>query len=325
MNAIETHALEKKFRGKRALRNLNLTVGRGEIYGFIGKNGSGKSTTMKIVAGLMPATAGEVHVLGAALAPCEAHPAVGTLIESPGIYPSLSAYDNLMVKALTLGLVDAKRTCQELLDAVGLADTGRQKAKRFSMGMKQRLGIALALMGNPSVLMLDEPLNGLDPDAARAIRTLIVRLNHERGVTVLISSHVLDQLERMCTCYGIIRDGHMVRELTAAAVEEECASYLALSCAEPERALATLTERVRGARIQMMPDDTLRIDGNVDTAQVGEILMSEGIALSDLHRTEGDREAFFVELMGGHDVDEAGSAPGAGAGRATGRFSRRGR
>ena len=325
MNAIETHALEKKFRGKRALRDLNLTVGRGEIYGFIGKNGSGKSTTMKIVAGLMPATAGEVHVLGAALAPCEAHPAVGTLIESPGIYPSLSAYDNLMVKALTLGLVDAKRTCQELLDAVGLADTGRQKAKRFSMGMKQRLGIALALMGNPSVLLLDEPLNGLDPDAARAIRTLIVRLNRERGVTVLISSHVLDQLERMCTCYGIIRDGHMVRELSAAAVEEECASYLALSCTEPERALATLTERVRGARIQMMPDDTLRIDGNVDTAQVGEILMSEGIALSDLHRTEGDREAFFVELMGGHDVDEAGSAPGAGAGRATGRFSRRGR
>ena len=325
MNAIETHALEKKFRGKRALRDLNLTVGRGEIYGFIGKNGSGKSTTMKIVAGLMPATAGEVHVLGAALAPCEAHPAVGTLIESPGIYPSLSAYDNLMVKALTLGLVDAKRTCQELLDAVGLADTGRQKAKRFSMGMKQRLGIALALMGNPSVLLLDEPLNGLDPDAARAIRTLIVRLNRERGVTVLISSHVLDQLERMCTCYGIIRDGHMVRELSAAAVEEECASYLALSCTEPERAIATLTERVRGARIQMMPDDTLRIDGNVDTAQVGEILMSEGIALSDLHRTEGDREAFFVELMGGHDVDEAGSAPGAGAGRATGRFSRRGR
>ena len=325
MNAIETHALEKKFRGKRALRNLNLTVGRGEIYGFIGKNGSGKSTTMKIVAGLMPATAGEVHVLGAALAPCEAHPAVGTLIESPGIYPSLSAYDNLMVKALTLGVVDAKRTCQELLDAVGLADTGRQKAKRFSMGMKQRLGIALALMGNPSVLLLDEPLNGLDPDAARAIRTLIVRLNRERGVTVLISSHVLDQLERMCTCYGIIRDGHMVRELSAAAVEEECASYLALSCTEPERALATLTERVRGARIQMMPDDTLRIDGNVDTAQVGEILMSEGIALSDLHRTEGDREAFFVELMGGHDVDEAGPAPDAGAGRATGRFSRRGR
>ena len=193
------------------------------------------------------------------------------------------------------------------------------------MGMKQRLGIALALMGNPSVLLLDEPLNGLDPDAARAIRTLIVRLNRERGVTVLISSHVLDQLERMCTCYGIIRDGHMVRELSAAAVEEECASYLALSCTEPERAIATLTERVRGARIQMMPDDTLRIDGNVDTAQVGEILMSEGIALSDLHRTEGDREAFFVELMGGHDVDEAGSAPGAGAGRATGRFSRRGR
>ncbi len=325
MNAIETHALEKTFRGKRALRSLNLTVGRGEIYGFIGKNGSGKSTTMKIVAGLMPATAGEVNVLGASLAPCEAHPAVGTLIESPGIYPGLSAYDNLMVKALTLGIVDAKKTCQELLHAVGLADTGRQKAKRFSMGMKQRLGIALALMGNPSVLMLDEPLNGLDPDAARAIRTLIVRLNRERGVTVLISSHVLDQLERMCTCYGIIRDGHMVRELTAAAVEEECASYLSLSCTEPERALATLTERVRGGCIQMMPDNTLRIDGDVDTARVGEVLMSEGIALSDLHRTEGDREAFFVKLMGGHDVDDSGAIRDNAASRSGVRFSRKGR
>ena len=325
MNAIETHALEKKFRGKRALRDLNLTVGRGEIYGFIGKNGSGKSTTMKIVAGLMPATAGEVNVLGASLAPCEAHPAVGTLIENPGIYPSLSARDNLMVKALTLGIVDAKQTCQELLHAVGLADTGRQKAKRFSMGMKQRLGIALALMGNPSVLMLDEPLNGLDPDAARAIRTLIVRLNRERGVTVLISSHVLDQLERMCTCYGIIRDGHMVRELTAAAVEEECASYLSLSCTEPERALATLTERVRGGCIQMMPDNALRIDGDVDTARVGEVLMSEGIALTDLHRTEGDREAFFVKLMGGHDVGDTGTTSGNAASRTAGRFSRKGR
>lgn len=325
MNAIETHALEKSFRGKRAVRDLELTVGRGEIYGFIGKNGSGKSTTMKIIAGLVPASSGEVRVLGSALAPCEAHPAIGTLIESPGIYPNLSAFDNLMVKALALGLVDARRTCHELLETVGLADTGKQKAKRFSMGMKQRLGIALALMGDPSILLLDEPLNGLDPDAARSIRTLIVRLNRERGVTVLISSHVLDQLERMCTAYGIIRGGHIVRELTAAEVEEECASYLALRCSEPARALATLNESLPGARIALMPDDTLRLDGVTDTASVGELLMSEGIAVAELTRTEGDREAFFVELMGGHDVEEPPApARGIPGGRAVSGFGRKG-
>lgn len=301
MYAIETVGLERGFRGRRVIQGLDLHVGRGEVYGFIGRNGSGKSTTMRMVAGLLAPDAGVVRVLGRALAPCEPHPALGSLIESPGVYPNLSAYDNLMTKALVLGVVDAPARCRELLAVVGLAETGRKRVRGFSMGMRQRLGVAMALLGNPDVLMLDEPLNGLDPEGAREIRSLLSRLNRERGVTVLISSHVLDQLERVCTCYGVIRDGRMVRELTAAELERECASYLALSCAEPQRALAVLSDAFPALAASVLPDDAIRIDGGADAAEVGRALAGAGIAVSELHRAEGDVEEFFVRLMGGQD------------------------
>ena len=305
MNAIETVGLVKSFRRKRAIQGLDLHVGRGEIYGLVGKNGSGKSTTMKLIAGHMAPDAGEISVLGERLAPCEAHPRVGALIESPGLYLELSAFDNLMVKALVLGLVKPRDACERLLAAVGLADAGQQKARRLSMGMRQRLGVALALLGDPDVLMLDEPLNGLDPEAARDIRTLIVRLSRERGMTVLISSHVLDQLERMCTVYGVIRDGRMVAELTAEEVEHACESCLMLRCEEAPRALAVLAERCTEARLVALPGDEIRIEGPVEADEVGRALMVEGIAVSELHRMAGDREAFFVDLMGGREEGDA--------------------
>ena len=323
--ALETRGLKKSFRGRVVIDGLDLHVPRGEINGFIVKNGSGKSTTMKLVCGLMPPSAGEVLVMGEALAPCEASAAIGSIIEAPGIYPGLSAFDNMMVKALALGLVDARLTCDELLRAVGLGEhcsTGprrREKAKRFSMGMKQRVGLALALLGGPDVLLLDEPLNGLDPEGARAIRELIVRLNRERGVTVLISSHVLDQLERICTRYGVIREGRMVRELTAEDVERECASCLVLRCSEPARALAAIEECLPAARLSVLPDDAIRIDGEVEAARVGALLMDQGIAVSDLHRQENDIEEFFVGLMGGSEAPD-GAPDGGASGRIGGRI-----
>ncbi len=309
MYAIETAGLAKSFRGHRVIRDLNLHVSRGDIYGFVGKNGSGKSTTMKLICGLMPATAGEVRVMGQPLAPCEPSPLVGSLIEQPGIYPNLSAFDNLMVKGLALGLVNPRRSAAELLGTVGLsahapgASRAREKAKRFSMGMKQRLGLALALIGNPDILLLDEPLNGLDPEGARALRELIVRLNRERGVTVLVSSHILDQLERICTRYGIIAGGHMARELTSDELDAACASYLELACSEPARALALVTERFPALSLSVLPGDVIRIDGPADQAALGELLMSEGIAVTDLHRAERDAEGFFVDLMGGGEEE----------------------
>lgn len=303
MNAIQTTGLVKVFKRRWALDRLDMSVRRGDIYGFVGKNGSGKSTTMRIVAGLMPATLGEVQVLGRDLGPCEAHPAVGALIEGPGVYPTLSALDNLMVKALALGLVDPRKESLGLLDAVGLSDAARTKAKRLSLGMRQRLGIALTLLGHPDVLLLDEPLNGLDPEATRDIRSLIVRLNRERGVTVLISSHVLDQLERICTRYGVIREGRLVAELTAEEVDAACASCLTLSCSEPPRALALLEQHVPGISVTVLPDSSLRLEGTADARLVGRTLADAEIAVFDLHRTERDREGFFVGLMGGGDAE----------------------
>lgn len=305
MNAIETIGLAKSFHRRRVIDGLDLHVGRGEIYGLIGKNGSGKSTTMKLIAGLMPPDDGDIFVLGKQLAPCEAHPRVGTLIEHPGVYPDLSAFDNMMVKALALGLVGPRVACTQLLAAVDLADAGKQKVKRFSAGMKQRLGVALALLGDPDVLLLDEPLNGLDPEAARDIRDLIVRLNRECGVTVLISSHILDQLERICTAYGVLRDSKLAAELTADEVERACASCLMLRCADAPRALAVLSERCPQAHLTALPGDEIRIEGDVDAETVGAALLAEGIAVLDLHRAEGDREAFFVDLMGDSGTERA--------------------
>lgn len=308
MNAIETTGLVKVFKKQWALDRLDMSVRRGDVYGFVGKNGSGKSTTMRIVAGLVPATSGEVRVLGRRLKPCEAHPAVGALIEGPGVYPTLSALDNLMVKALALGLVDPRRESLALLEAVGLEESARTKAKRLSLGMRQRLGIALALLGHPDVLLLDEPLNGLDPEATRDIRSLIVRLNRERGVTVLVSSHVLDQLERICTRYGIIREGRLVAELTAEEVDAACASCLTLSCAEPPRALALLEQSLPGVTVTVLPDSSLRLEGPADARAVGQALAEAGIAVFYLHHTERDREGFFVGLMGGRGTEGDGAA-----------------
>lgn len=299
MNALETVGLTKRFRSKQVIQDLSLHVPRGEIYGFVGKNGSGKSTTMKLICGLMPASGGEVRVMGKSLAPCETSPRIGSLIEEPGLYLNLSAFDNLMIKALALGLVDPRTACLQMLATVGLKDTGKQKAKKFSLGMKQRLGMALALLGNPDILLLDEPFNGLDPEATQSMRGLLVRLVRERGVTVVISSHVLDQLERICTRYGVIRSGTIVRELTAEDVERERAASLSLSCSNAPRALALIEEHIAGARTTVLPGNELRITGPVVAEEIGRLLLDEGIAISDLHRTERDVETFFLELMNG--------------------------
>lgn len=313
MYAIETRALTKRFRRKRALDLLEMHVPRGVIYGLVGRNGSGKSTAMKIICGMTSATSGEVVVMGETLPACGASPRVGSLVEAPGIYPDLSGLANMMSKALALGVVDARRHSAELLELVGLDPALKQRASSYSMGMKQRLGLALALVGNPDILLLDEPTNGLDPESARTLRELMVQLNRERGMTVVISSHILDQLERICHTYGVIKDGRMVRELSAQEVDEACAGGLTLSCAAPERALALMAEHMPAARTRALPGGVLRIEDAVDAAAVGTLLMEQGIAIFDLHAERQDVEEFFVGLMGG---DAEGRARGgAGLGR----------
>ena len=231
MDAIRTSSLTKAYGAKRAVDGVSLTVGAGEIYGFVGRNGAGKSTLMKMLAGLVLPTAGEIEILGERQAPGCTSRRLGALIESPGIHPGLTGLDNVMVRALALGVPRAKAASMEALEIVGLASVAKRRAKTYSLGMKQGLGLAIALVGSPDLLLLDEPFNGLDPQAVREVRTTIMNLARVRSLTVFVSSHVLDQLERMVTCYGIIRDGRLVREMTAAEALEagddgSCANLL---------------------------------------------------------------------------------------------------
>lgn len=303
MNVVEARGLMKAFGSKTAVDQFNMHVDQGDIYGFVGRNGAGKSTVMKMLAGLATPTGGDVSVFGTSPQEAGTSRRIGVLIESPGLYGSMNAYDNLMLKALALGLIDPKDTVRDLLAFTGLGNAGSKKTKHFSMGMKQRLGLALALLGNPDLLLLDEPLNGLDPEGAREIRQLIMKLNNERGITVVVSSHVLEQLGKMATRYGVIREGRMVRELSAAEVDQECSDFLQLEAANPTLALAVLQERFDSLRFQSMPDGAIRVFGTAgadapDAGAVGAALNEAGIAVHGLYAHRRDLEEFFVEMMG---------------------------
>lgn len=308
MDAIKTSGLTKSYGSKRAVDDMSLTVGAGEIYGFVGRNGAGKSTVMKMLAGLVLPTSGEIEVLGEKQSPGNTSRRLGALIENPGIHPGLSGLDNVMVRALALGVPHAIASSMQALDIVGLSAVAKKRAKTYSLGMKQRLGLALALVGSPDLLLLDEPFNGLDPQAVREVRTTIMNLARMRRLTVFISSHVLDQLERMVTRYGVIRDGRLVHEISAEEVETECADYLSIRTAAPQLALARLQEAFPEARFSAMEDDAIRAEGDVSPEDAGRALAETGIPVTELFVHERDIEELFVDLMG---TDPSTSAPGA--------------
>lgn len=322
MNIIETHALTRDYGKMRAVDRLDMHVAAGEIYGFVGKNGAGKSTAMKMLAGLVNPSSGEIELFGASLRSRRARQGfsrIGALIEDPGVLPTFSALENLMCKALALGVVRPDAHCRELLGLVGLEDSGPLPVKKFSLGMKQRLGLALALVGGPDLLLLDEPFNGLDPESTRAMRGALVRLNRERGVTMVISSHVLDQLDRMATSFGVIRAGRMVRELSMDDLHRECGSSIRVRTNDPARALAILEEALPGAVLRAKPDGSILASAPARNAatsfggaaadpmapsaeDVARPLTDHGQLILELSHLERDIEEYFVELMGGADA-----------------------
>lgn len=315
MNAIETSNLTKSFsRGTvRAVRDVSLAVPAGSVFGIVGKNGAGKSTLLKLISGLMRQDAGTVSVLGRQLRPCESDSRLGVLVETPAVYGRLDAFENLMNRALVLGLPDPKKACREVLELVGLdartAGDGRGRllwprgsyVDDLSTGQRQRLGVALALIGSPEVLLLDEPLTGIDPTGVADLRALLVRLSRERGVTVVVSSHVLADLERMCTHYGIMRDGAVVRQLTSDELADACATYLTLRVDAPERAVAVLAEELPGLTVRVLPDGALRVTapggGEPDRTVLAQVLLAAGIAVTELAASTPDVEAELVRLI----------------------------
>lgn len=306
VNVIEACGLTKVYDGRAVVRDFTMTVAAGDIYGFVGKNGAGKSTVMKMICGDALPTAGEVVLFESDRASAgDGEPEdggvrrIGVLIEEPGLLLNLSAYRNLMAKALAWGIVDGPARCEEVLRLVGLSSVGNKKVRGFSLGMKQRLGLAMALLGSPDVLLLDEPFNGLDPEATRAMRNLIVRVNETLGITVVVSSHVLDQLDRMATRYGVIADGRMVREMTAEEVAAECRSSLRVRTESPARALALLEEAYPALAFKVEPDGAIVITGDYDDGAISRLLAGAGEVVRELSQGHRDLEEYFVELMEG--------------------------
>ena len=301
MAVIQTMGLSKRYKDRWAVDHLDLKVEQGDIYGFIGQNGAGKSTTLKLLCGLVRPTRGEALIFDKPVRDSMARRRVGALIEQPGLYPDLSGRENLRLYAALLGLDSPERQAKEILRTVGLSPKEKKPIKHYSMGMKQRLGVALALLGGPDLLLLDEPISGLDPEGIREMRELLLRLNRERGLTILVSSHILGELSKIATRYGIIQQGRMVEQITAGELAQKCTDYLHLCPSQPEMAAALLERELRLTRWEMRPEGEIRIYEAADPRAVGQILTQTGIAVEEMGLHRQDLESYFLERMGGAD------------------------
>lgn len=296
--ALRTERLTKSYFGNRVVHDVSLTVPRGEIYGLVGRNGAGKSTFMKMVCGLVLPTSGTVEVLGQTMRPGEGHPRLGSLIERPGIFPGMTAFDNVMCRAIVLGLAKPREEVRRVLELVGLAGE-RDRAGSFSEGMKQRLGLAIALVGTPDLLVLDEPFNGVDIEGTRELRATVRDLSERLGVAVLVSSHVVDQLARLATRFGVMRNGCLVSEQSTEEVERACVDCLCVRSPTPERALAVLQESFPRASFSMERDGTVCVGADLAAGDLARVLVESGIEVDELSVRRGDLERYFADLMGG--------------------------
>ena len=299
---LQTDGVTKSFAGKLAVDNVSISMSQGDIYGFIGENGAGKTTLMRMVCGLAAPTGGTIELFGNKDLVSERHK-VGCTIENPAIYPSLTAQENMEVQRLTLGIKD-KSVCAGLLDLAGISDTGKKKTRDFSLGMKQRLMIALALLGDPELLVLDEPTNGLDPVGIKEVRDVFQRLNHERGVGILISSHILGELEKLATRYGVISHGKLVDEFSSDEVAGRIARNILIDTDDPAKAQAVIEHFHPDAQMQLTPDHAVRVTGHVDDAgEINRQLVQSGVTVKALIPEGDSLESYFLKLMvGGHDA-----------------------
>jgi len=301
MDVIRTSALTKTYGAKNAVENLELVIPQGAVYGFIGRNGAGKSTTQKMVCGLARPTSGDIRLFEKPVDDVWARRQIGVLIENAGLYPGLTAHENLMLQALCIGVDDLANKVTRALDLIGLSDTGKKKIKHFSMGMKQRLGIALALLGSPMLLILDEPINGLDPEGIREFRQIIARLNGELGMTIFISSHILGELSKVATHYGIIKDGRMVQQISAEDLSKNCPDYLCVKVNDANKAADLLKQSMTFENCEVCNDNELRLYGISDSGAVTQTLASNGFGIREVFVKQLDLEEYFLDFMGGAD------------------------
>lgn len=298
--AVETLSLTKTYKGKAAVNHLNMKVRQGAIYGFIGRNGAGKSTTLKMISGLASPTQGEVSLFGKPLSDPVVRRRLGVLIEEAGLYPNMTARQNVVMKAKCMGLAEEK-SIDQVLDLTGLSNTGKKQVKHFSMGMKQRLGVALALLGNPDLLILDEPINGLDPEGIKELRQLVLKLREE-GKTILLSSHILGELSKIATNYGIIKDGELMEQITRSELEEKCQDYFQVEVGDVRRALPVIQESFPQVQAEVSDARIIRIYGLSEGVELNRRLAENQVPVygSGFHHI--DLEEYFLERMGEESV-----------------------
>lgn len=296
---LTTRGLSKTYGSCHALRNLSMEVPKGAIYGLVGRNGAGKTTLIRLLCGLQTPTAGSYTLYGVDYTNQAIHAVrrrLGAVVESPAIYQDLSAINNLKMQAQVLGL-PSQEELPHLLELVGLEDTGRKKVRHFSLGMRQRLGIAMALVGSPDVLVLDEPVNGLDPQGIVEMRELLLRLNRENQITILLSSHILDELARLATHYGFLDRGQMVQQITAGEVEAACRKCTHVEVSDVA-ALARVLDGM-GLDYTILSSHSADIYAHPHVTELVQALADAGCQMSTMHQHDESLESYYMSLVGG--------------------------
>ena len=294
MNAMEIRNLSKSFRGLYAVDNLSMTVPVGSIYGFIGENGSGKSTTEKLICGLLVPDKGSIKLFGSDYTDAGRRIRVGALIENAGCFPNSTVWHNLMMQAINLGIENKEDEIKRVLEIVRMEEHAELKFKKCSLGMKQRIGIAMALLGNPALLILDEPINGLDADGMRIMREILVDITKKYSTTVLISSHILGELEKIATHYGIIRQGKMIQEITAKEMESRCRMFVSIKTKDMDGAKKVLDKKFD---IVKKEDEYLRVYDEEDTEMIVDYLYKNGHVVNEIKKNRIGLEEYYIELM----------------------------
>ncbi|MCR5251585.1 MAG: ATP-binding cassette domain-containing protein [Lachnospiraceae bacterium] len=296
---LKTNCLEKKYKDFTALRGLTMNVPKGSVYGFVGKNGAGKTTLIRLICGLQKADSGDFELFGVKNSDrgiSRSRRRMGAIVETPSIYLDMTAEDNLKQQYDVLGR-PTYEGIGELLNLVGLKDTGKKRAKNFSLGMRQRLGIAVALCGDPDFLVLDEPINGLDPQGIIEIRELILALNRERKITVLISSHILDELSKLATHYGFIDQGRVVKEMSAEELERECRKCIRLTVTDV-KALAMVLDGM-GLEYRITDEQNADVYASPVLSQITRELDKHGCDLITASERDESLESYYISLVGG--------------------------
>ena len=298
---LKTYNITKKYGNQVAVNNVNMTIKKGEIYGFIGQNGAGKTTLIRLITGLIHKSSGEIELLGATgeAELNKSRTMVGSLIETPSFYTNMTARENLEVSRLVRN-IPGKKCIDEVLELVGLKDVEKKKVKNFSLGMRQRLGIANALMGNPKLLILDEPINGLDPMGIVEIRELLKKINKEKDMTILISSHILSELSELATTYGIISNGKLIEEITSEELAEKCRQYIDLKVDDTSRAVTLLERELGISDYEVLEDKKIKVFSNLDNVgEVNSILSKSGVIVESISIKGENLEEYFMNKIGG--------------------------